>query len=290
MPVGAQRRQRLQPLRRHPPADVALALLLLGREPDLAAGSPGRPPPRTATAGGAPPTARSPRRGSPARSPPGAPARRRMAHAAAPVHARGSAPRARAEGLLRRHALELQGDAAVQLTADSSSSSSTTAAICSYGTAPDTNRPLMNMAGVPETPAAEPLLHVLLHRLGVLARERHSGNVVDLQPDRPPPSPPAPRRRGLCWSANIASCICQNRSWSWAHSDASAAFWALAWIASGNCLKTSRTWSPYSSFTRSRVGTTREQKGHSKSENSTIVTGAFAGPVDGSPLMSTSAR
>jgi hypothetical protein len=36
------------------------------------------------------------------------------------------------------------------------SSSSITEVICSSGTAPFTKRPLMNIAGVPLTPAAEP--------------------------------------------------------------------------------------------------------------------------------------
>src|SRR5712671_6152093 len=38
------------------------------------------------------------------------------------------------------------------------------------------------------------------------------------------------------------------------------------------------------------VGNRRPQKGHSKSENSTIVTGAVAGPREGCPAVATSVR
>ena len=48
----------------------------------------------------------------------------------------------------------------------------------------------------------------------------------------------------------------------------------LVEAASGNWRKTTRTLSPYLAITCSMVGTTREQKGHWKSENSTMVTGA----------------
>ena len=62
---------------------------------------------------------------------------------------------------------------------------------------------------------------------------------------------------------------------------------ACVWNGRGLCLKTMRTRSPYSRLIFCSVGATRAQKGHSKSENSTIVTGALSGPSAGAPPTST---
>ncbi len=56
---------------------------------------------------------------------------------------------------------------------------------------------------------------------------------------------------------------------------------------SGRCFQTIRTLSPYVSSICLRVGPTLAQYGHWKSENSTIVTGASAGPLAGAPSVST---
>ena len=56
------------------------------------------------------------------------------------------------------------------------------------------------------------------------------------------------------------------------------AFW---WNDSGNCRNTKCTLSPYFSFRSCTAVAAREQNGHWKSENSTIVTLAFAGPNAG---------
>src|SRR5258708_6874609 len=87
----------------------------------------------------------------------------------------------------------------------------------------------------------------------------------------------------------MASCISQNLPCSLAQSAASAALAALGCIGSGYCRKTRRTLLPYFVTTCSRVGVMREQKGHWKSENSTMVTGAPDGPFAG-PLAATSTR
>src|ERR1700724_314000 len=87
----------------------------------------------------------------------------------------------------------------------------------------------------------------------------------------------------------MASCISQNLPRSLAQRGASAALAALGCMGSGNCRKTRRTLLPYFDTTCSRVGVMREQKGHWKSENSTIVTGALDGPLAG-PLAATSTR
>ncbi len=81
-----------------------------------------------------------------------------------------------------------------------------------------------------------------------------------------------------------ASCIAQNFAsppCARASSVAIAAGSARAWNGSGLCLKTKRTLPRYASSTCFSVGPTRLQKGHSKSEDSTIVTRASAGPFTG---------
>jgi hypothetical protein len=49
------------------------------------------------------------------------------------------------------------------------------------------------------------------------------------------------------------------------------------------CLKTICTRFPYSAWIFLRVGPTLAQKGHWKSDHSTMLTGAFAGPFVGAP-------
>ena len=62
---------------------------------------------------------------------------------------------------------------------------------------------------------------------------------------------------------------------------------ASLWMSSGSCFQTMRTLSPYTFRICSRVGPTLPQNGHWKSENSTIVTGAPAGPCTGAPSVLT---
>ena len=82
----------------------------------------------------------------------------------------------------------------------------------------------------------------------------------------------------FCWLANSLSCISQNFPCAWAATAASAASGASAWKGSGLCRKITRTLFPYSFSIWWSVGTTRLQNGHWKSENSTTVTFASAGP------------
>src|SRR6188472_2446201 len=70
----------------------------------------------------------------------------------------------------------------------------------------------------------------------------------------------------------------QNLPCSLAARPASAAPLALLWKGSGWLRKTIFTLSPYASSICLRVGTTREQNGHWKSDQSTIVTFAPALP------------
>ena len=58
-------------------------------------------------------------------------------------------------------------------------------------------------------------------------------------------------------------------------------------MSRGKCFQTTRTLSPYVLSTCVRVGPTLEQYGHWKSENSAIVTGAEAFPLEGAPSVLT---
>ena len=86
--------------------------------------------------------------------------------------------------------------------------------------------------------------------------------------------------------SNSLSCISQNLPCAWAASEASAASGAFLWNGSGLCLKMTRTLPAYSGVSKTcfSVGLTRPQKGHSKSEYSTMVTSAFSAPLRGAPL------
>ena len=63
-----------------------------------------------------------------------------------------------------------------------------------------------------------------------------------------------------------------------------AAGMALGWKSSGKSRQTTRTLPLYSSRILSMVGSTREQNGHWKSENCTMVTSASLAPLPGAPL------
>ncbi len=86
--------------------------------------------------------------------------------------------------------------------------------------------------------------------------------------------------------AKSFSCISQYFPWSPAQCAASAAFGARACMGSGKSRYTSLILPGYFASSSFTVGSARTQYGHSKSENSTIVIGAVAGPFDG-PLAST---
>src|ERR1051325_2243586 len=90
----------------------------------------------------------------------------------------------------------------------------------------------------------------------------------------------------LCWLAKILSCISQNLPCSPAARAAMAAGMALGWKGSGRSRHATRTLPLYSSMTLLMVGSTREQNGHWKSENCTMVTSASLAPFTGAPLTS----
>src|SRR6266849_2517653 len=82
-----------------------------------------------------------------------------------------------------------------------------------------------------------------------------------------------------CW--NISACICQNLPCLCAAIAALAAGSALGWKERGSLRQTSFTSPLYVSRIFCRVGSARWQKGHWKSENSTMVTLACFAPVQG---------
>ena len=65
-----------------------------------------------------------------------------------------------------------------------------------------------------------------------------------------------------------------------------AAGLALLWKGSGRLRHATRTLPAYSFMIWSMVGSTREQNGHWKSENCTMVTSASLAPLIGAPLTS----
>ena len=67
---------------------------------------------------------------------------------------------------------------------------------------------------------------------------------------------------------------------------AMAAGLALLWKGSGRLRQATRTLPEYSFMIWSTVGSTREQNGHWKSENWTMVTRASLAPLMGAPAMS----
>src|ERR1700688_3119469 len=160
----------------------------------------------------------------------------------------------------------------------------------SADTTPLMKRPLTNIAGVPLTPALVPACMSLFTAGVSLPESRQLLKLAALMPAMPAAFDLSASTASPAWSLNMASCISQNLPCSLAHSDASAALAALGCMGRGHWRKTRRTLLPYFDTTCSRVGVIREQKGHWKSENSTIVTGAPAGPLAGKPLAATSTR
>src|SRR3954453_8923183 len=89
------------------------------------------------------------------------------------------------------------------------SSSSITVVMLSSGTAPLMNRPLMNIAGVPLTPAAEPALMSAWMAVAFSPESRH---LLNLSAFRPTEAALALRwsTPSSSWLPNIASCSSQN--------------------------------------------------------------------------------
>src|SRR5256885_10533922 len=83
------------------------------------------------------------------------------------------------------------------------------------------------------------------------------------------------------WCSKSSLCICQNLPCLCAAIAAFAAGSAFGWKERGSLRQTSFTSPLYVSRIFCSVGSARWQKGHWKSENSTIVTLAFLAPVQG---------
>jgi len=88
----------------------------------------------------------------------------------------------------------------------------------------------------------------------------------------------------FCWFFQSRSCAAQKPFSPFcarASRASSAAGSARGWNGSGLSFQTTRTLSPYVFEISSSVGMTLLQNGHWKSDHSTIVTSAVAGPLDG---------
>ncbi len=162
------------------------------------------------------------------------------------------------------------------------SSSSTRAWNAGSGWAPVSLRPFTKKEGVPEAPRDWTSFWSRSRRALYLPEAMASFTFAGSRPASLAAWRIAASSREA--AAKSASCIAQNFAsppCARASSVASAAGVARAWNGSGLCLKTNRTLPRYCSSSALSVGATRLQNGHSKSDDSTIVTSASAGPFTG---------
>ena len=93
-----------------------------------------------------------------------------------------------------------------------------------------------------------------------------------------------------CWFEKSFACMGQNLPCSRAASAASAAGTACGCIGSGWCFHTTRICPGNACSSCASEGSTRVQNGHWKSEKSTTVSFASAGPRDGSSARTGTSR
>ena len=159
------------------------------------------------------------------------------------------------------------------------SSSSITVAKLSNGMAPEIMWPLMKNVGVPKPPVPSPLAYCtsLFDRLLVLARVEVRLELRHVEPDLARVLLERRAIERLLIGEHLVVHL-PELALRVGRRAASAAPCALLWNGSGKLRNEMRTLPSYFSSICLIVGTTREQNGHWKSENSTICTGAVLRP------------